>query len=336
MGPFFKTKAFVQASCDGIGALGVFQVYAAESELSAALDLRLGGEKNSRPGKRLQPTELAYGWLRDGENNLLDEIVLACPETGVRILTSHGGRLVGHNIRNYLQQMGFQQVKNDSAESSARLGEMDDRLDPFLAQCLTPEQAAAVLEFRAGRIDFPIELLRTHRLMLAGPPNVGKSSLMNRLAGYERAFVHSEAGATRDVVEEMIDLGGFVVRISDLPGFSPAAGGLELEAGNRAAAHLRQAGAVAFVCDSSRPWGKTAEAAAGLTARLLREGPAPAPPILLVLNKSDLPPRLEDRAWERHFPDSRQVRLCSLPGGDAREKMSLAVYRLWGEDSAQG
>jgi GTP-binding protein len=56
------------------------------------------------------------------------------------------------------------------------------------------------------------------RVALIGRPNVGKSSLLNKLAGEERAVVHPEAGTTRDPVDELIELGGITWRFVDTAG----------------------------------------------------------------------------------------------------------------------
>lgn len=67
------------------------------------------------------------------------------------------------------------------------------------------------------------------RISLIGPPNAGKSSLLNALAGSDRAIVSTEAGTTRDVVEVRLDLGGFLVLLSDTAGLRKGAGEVEAE-----------------------------------------------------------------------------------------------------------
>ena len=68
-----------------------------------------------------------------------------------------------------------------------------------------------------------------YRLVLAGPPNVGKSSLLNTLLGNNRAIVSSTPGTTRDTVEESIVLAGFPVRLIDTAGLRPSTDPVELE-----------------------------------------------------------------------------------------------------------
>lgn len=64
---------------------------------------------------------------------------------------------------------------------------------------------------------------------IVGPPNVGKSSLLNRLAGRDAAIVSDEAGTTRDVLEVRMDLGGIPVTLSDTAGLREATGNIEKE-----------------------------------------------------------------------------------------------------------
>ena len=67
------------------------------------------------------------------------------------------------------------------------------------------------------------------RVVLAGPPNVGKSSLLNALARRDVAIVSEEAGTTRDVIEVRLDLEGLPIVVSDTAGIREAAGKVEQE-----------------------------------------------------------------------------------------------------------
>lgn len=95
-------------------------------------------------------------------------------------------------------------------------------------------------------------------VIIAGPPNVGKSTLLNRLAGRDVAIVSAQAGTTRDVIEVDLDLGGHAVRLVDTAGLRDAADPVEQEGIARARARAASADLVLWLDDglagpSSRP-----------------------------------------------------------------------------------
>jgi tRNA modification GTPase len=114
------------------------------------------------------------------------------------------------------------------------------------------------------------------RVVLAGAPNVGKSSLMNALARREVAIVSEEPGTTRDVLEVRLDLGGHAVVLADTAGLRAAAGRVEEEGIRRAVARARAADLVLWVCDATAPPGPDAR-----MSSLGTIGPEP-PPALTV------------------------------------------------------
>ena len=122
------------------------------------------------------------------------------------------------------------------------------------------------------------EILRDgFRVVLAGPPNVGKSSLLNALARRDAAIVAAEAGTTRDVIEVRLDLDGLPVIVSDTAGIREASGEVEREGIRRTIAHGRAADLVLWMMDAREPmWTLPGELAA-------RDGPT-----LWVMNKTDL------------------------------------------------
>jgi tRNA modification GTPase len=113
------------------------------------------------------------------------------------------------------------------------------------------------------------------RLTVAGAPNVGKSSLVNALAGYQRCVVSATPGTTRDVVTTTLALDGWPVEIADTAGFRSGAGDeLEGQGIDRARSAAAGADLCLWVLDGSAApvWPTT-----------------PMPKLLLVLNKVDLP-----------------------------------------------
>ena len=116
-------------------------------------------------------------------------------------------------------------------------------------------------------------------IVLAGPPNVGKSSLLNRLAGEELAIVTDEPGTTRDPIRQVIDLSGVPVHIIDTAGLRESADIVERLGVERAWTAIRNADAVVLLSDASQP--RAQEEA------ILRELPSGVPR-LHVMNKIDL------------------------------------------------
>ncbi len=89
--------------------------------------------------------------------------------------------------------------------------------------------------------------------VIAGSPNVGKSSIMNAITGESRAIVHHLPGTTRDVVESTITLGGYLYRLRDTAGLRDSACEVEKIGVERARGELGGADLVIYVIDGSRP-----------------------------------------------------------------------------------
>jgi tRNA modification GTPase len=113
------------------------------------------------------------------------------------------------------------------------------------------------------------------RIVIAGPPNAGKSSLLNALAKREVAIVSEEAGTTRDVIEVHLDLGGLPVILSDTAGLRETESKVETEGVRRALSRTEQADLVLWLVDATAPiW--------DLPAALQTKT------VICVLNKTDL------------------------------------------------
>jgi len=148
---------------------------------------------------------------------------------------------------------------------------------------------------------------------LVGPPNAGKSSLLNALAGTDRALVSPEAGTTRDTVDVSLNLGGFPVTLVDTAGLrglfgsseesvSDEVGAVEKAGVDRAGAAARAADSVVFVVSGDQGWGDAEDRALSWAAS--PSGSEDAPAVVdfpaaaqmlrlaqrgvLVVNKSDL------------------------------------------------
>jgi tRNA modification GTPase len=114
---------------------------------------------------------------------------------------------------------------------------------------------------------------------IAGRPNAGKSSLLNRLAGHDRAIVTDVPGTTRDVLAERIVLGGLPLRVADTAGLRATHDTVEREGVRRARAEIAAADRVLLVVDVT-----TAEDA----LRIAQEEGLPLERLSIVLSKADL------------------------------------------------
>jgi GTP-binding protein len=147
-----------------------------------------------------------------------------------------------------------------------------DLLDVVLAAL--PESSAQEPDARGG----------PRRVALIGRPNVGKSSLLNRLAGEQRVLVDEAAGTTRDPVDELIELGGVTWRFVDTAGIRRRARenqGADFYAGLRTAGALERAEVAVVLVDASEP---LAEQDLRIVSMVIDAGRA----LVLAFNKWDL------------------------------------------------
>jgi tRNA modification GTPase len=152
----------------------------------------------------------------------------------------------------------------------------EDLIGPAVhaAQQLRSEIAAALAGARHG------ERLRDGLVVaIAGPPNAGKSTLLNRLARREAAIVSPYAGTTRDIIEVHLNLAGYPVTLLDTAGIRDSAEPIEQEGVRRARERAAAADLVLWVIDGS---------AADRSARNPATPPLDASVIWLVANKIDV------------------------------------------------
>jgi len=143
-------------------------------------------------------------------------------------------------------------------------------------------------------------------VVIAGRPNAGKSSLMNRLAGYEAAIVTPVPGTTRDVLRERIAIDGMPVTVIDTAGLRDTGEAVEAEGVRRARAEMSRADRILFVVDV------TAAQEAAAVSEEWRRLPSGVP-VTRLHNKIDLVPGMSPRLVE-NTDGSADLWLSALGG----------------------
>jgi tRNA modification GTPase len=140
-----------------------------------------------------------------------------------------------------------------------------------------------------------LHLMEPWRVAIAGRPNVGKSSLINALVGYERAIVFDQPGTTRDVLTAETAIDGWPVRLADVAGIRHAVDPLEAEGVARAQRQVQEADLVLWLVDAAALGAATGAAAHATAHREMAEAFGDLRPdisaVLVAANKSDLLPQ---------------------------------------------
>lgn len=157
---------------------------------------------------------------------------------------------------------------------------------------------------------------------IVGRPNVGKSTLMNSLLGYERSIVTSEAGTTRDVVEERLRIGDVILKISDTAGIREAVTEAERIGVRLAERAIDRAQLILAVFDGSEELSDDDKEILKKTDGLNR---------IVIINKSDLPQKL----YKKYFSD-KYILEAAAKSGVGVEKLKDAVYEMFGLSGAGG
>ncbi len=174
----------------------------------------------------------------------VDEGLVCRAGPALAILTPHGGVEIIRRLAGRLEQAGVPQAGPGAAPWPEATDEIEARMLDALAAAASPLAIGLLLDqpgrWRArasGRgADAeipPAAAARLQRLLapptvaIVGPPNVGKSALLNRLARRAVSVVADEPGTTRDHVGALLDCAGLVVRVLDAPGERTGAGAIE-------------------------------------------------------------------------------------------------------------
>lgn len=133
-------------------------------------------------------------------------------------------------------------------------------------------------------------LIEGFKVAIVGKPNVGKSSILNSMLSFSRAIVSDEAGTTRDLIEESLQIGTHLIRIVDTAGIRHSGSKLESIGISYSLRAASEADVILAVFDASREW----DAEDAQILKILREQKDKK--IIYVLNKCDLPRKFHPSA----------------------------------------
>ena len=163
-------------------------------------------------------------------------------------------------------------------------------------------------------------------VVIVGPPNAGKSSLLNALAGSDRAIVTDIAGTTRDLLAETVRVGGIELTLVDTAGLRAGGDAIEQEGMRRATAELQRADLALVVVDARDP-------GAGMEA--VAEAIAGVPACLWLFNKSDLLAAGE-RTIASALPDAAPPLWLSARSGEGLQALQDRLSALAGRQGQGG
>ncbi|MFN8390440.1 MAG: tRNA uridine-5-carboxymethylaminomethyl(34) synthesis GTPase MnmE [Bdellovibrionota bacterium] len=279
------------------------------------------GVRSAKPGEFSERAFL-NGKLDLSQAEAIADLIAADTEIQARVARE---QLEGR-LSKALSDLG-EPLRNLLAEIEAHIDFPDEDIEP-----LTYSEWTSALRAIEGQIEAYLRSFAYGRLcregalvVLAGVPNAGKSSLLNRLLGEDRAIVTAVPGTTRDSIEEPASLGGLRVRFCDTAGLATehrTPDEVEQLGIERSWKKLTQADLVLYVFDIST----------GLDAELdIVEGVRQsARKVMLVANKADL----VSNAGAGNLPSGSDARLVSAQNGEGIAQLADAIVaELLGDDA---
>lgn len=276
------------------------------------------GARLARPGEF---TERAFlnGKLDLAQAEAVADLIAARSQAGARAALQSMEGVFSRKVDALLQSLIILRVHIEAAIDFPE-EEIDFLADPAITyqlEALRAQLADLLVEARRG-----VRLNDGLRVAIVGRPNAGKSSLLNVLAGNERAIVTEIAGTTRDVLRESINLDGITLELADTAGLRDTHDPVEREGVRRAHSERERADVVLLVTDIQH---------AGDDLVWLKDLPASVERIVLI-NKIDLD---DEHAHHEQRADIHWLWL-SVKTGAGLEALRQYLKHLAGAGSGEG
>ena len=226
--------------------------------LLAALQRRLieAGARAARPGEF---TERAFlnGKLDLAQAEAVADLINAGTEAAARAARRSLDGELSARVRTLQEQLTTLRVHVEGALDFAD-EEVDWLADAALQAML--EELVAGFDALLRDLERGRRLTEGMTVVIAGRPNAGKSTLLNRLAAREAAIVTDTPGTTRDLLREPVSLGGVPVTLIDTAGLRDTEDAIEAEGVRRARAAMAEADAIIYLYDAASGWTEADEA----------------------------------------------------------------------------
>jgi len=293
----FTGEDVVELHCHG-GALGARLV------LLALLD---GGCRHAEPGEFTKRAFL-NGRIDLTQAEAVADLIGAQSESALHLANRQLGGLLGRRVGEL-----YDLLADLLAEIESRLDFVEEDLDWQSAASVRAglDQAGDACQTLLASQDEGEILRQGIVLVLAGSPNVGKSSLLNAILGRDRAIVTDIPGTTRDTLEELAHIRGIPVRLVDTAGIREAGNLIERSGIERSRASIRQAQVVLWIVDGSIPYGPQA---------WRPEEHSFTGPVLVVANKCDH--GIAD-------PPADAIRTCAITGQGLEPLFDAIGRAVW-------
>ncbi|RUM89454.1 MAG: tRNA uridine-5-carboxymethylaminomethyl(34) synthesis GTPase MnmE [Thermodesulfatator sp.] len=272
----------------------VLEIYAHSGYRVLTRILELVFKAGARPAEPGEFTRRAFlnGRIDLAQAEAVEEIIHARSEQALRLALKHLSGGLSARIKalreRLLDLLAVTEVAVDFPEEDVEILS-PEKMRRTISEEILPEIRRLLASAEEGRV-----FREGIAVVLAGRPNVGKSSLLNALLREERAIVTPIPGTTRDVIEETAQIAGLPVRLIDTAGLREAADEVESIGVRKAREKLAAADVVVFLVDGSQP-------PAEEDRRLYQE--VRSRPHLVAVNKIDIAPAENLALWRDFFPE---------------------------------